>query len=137
MDIKLKKSQSFQFILVRIRTFNIYFETTHNNQVFTFSQSFTNYLIHFFKESFSIFCRWRPIYTKTNPLFLWNCKLRTGTLTITRFKFVLSFADKALPNKFNKSTSMFMSISSSPYFISIELKLEIWDIFIQFSLTNY
>ena len=47
--------------------------------------------------------------------------------------FFQPFADKALPNKLNKSTSMFISFSSCPYFISIELKLDIWETFIQFS----
>ena len=80
--VKLKRSQkNFQLTLVRIRTFNIYVETTQNNQVFIFTQSFTNYFIHFLKH------RWSPIYTKTDPLFLWNCKLKTDTLTIIRFMF--------------------------------------------------
>ena len=35
--------------------------------------------------------------------------------------FLKSLVNKALPNKFNKTTTIFMSISSCPYFIPIEI----------------
>ena len=90
-----------------IKFLKIYVEITHNHQVFVLTQSFTDYIIYFFKEFFNISQCWRSIYTKTNQLFLRNCELRTDTLQLNSY----SFADKALPNKFNKTTSMFMSIS--------------------------
>ena len=49
----------------------------------------------------------------------------------------LQNADKALPNKLNKSTSMFASISPCPCFTSINFRLGILETFIQFSFTNY
>ena len=49
-------------------------------ELFVFTQSFTNYFIYFFNEYFNITRWWRPIFTKTDPLFLWNCKHYT-TLT--------------------------------------------------------
>ena len=84
---KLKRLQKFSSLPLSELELLISTLKTPINQVFIFTQSFTNYFIHFFKERLNIY-RWlRPIYTKTDPLFLWNCKLRTDKLTINKFIF--------------------------------------------------
>ena len=81
---KKKKKKSSSLSLSELE-FSLSILKSANYQVFIFAQSFTNYFIDFFKECFNTSCWWRPIYTKTDPLYLWNCKLRANAFTTIRF----------------------------------------------------